>query len=357
MFKKILIVLMVGCFLLGMATKAEVENVKEEAGKETGPASTAVGGGKAFEPDYQISAASVSKVAEGDTITHVIYGEAEMTVSNARSMGVEGLEQKGLNEKVKVKYPKVVMVSEKRAVQDYGAPMVEAVKFFDLSGKVKKEVLVKDVFPKDKDGICWVDITDNRQYFALYTHVSFSVKNEYQEKKESKSQVVVFDTSGNKSWEIEETEFPIAVHLSPNGEYLVGAPDTEWGGAPVLVYNKSGKMLKKVKKDDQGCRISFSNDGSYFAVVITKIDWELKTDKHYDRISSDLVVVDAQGNELWRKEKIAKGVGSGGKVKISNDVISVITGVGECKVYYFDKNGKLLKTEQGDVEQLRNFKH
>ena len=34
MFKKVLIVLMIGCFLLGMATKAEVENVKEEAEKE-----------------------------------------------------------------------------------------------------------------------------------------------------------------------------------------------------------------------------------------------------------------------------------------------------------------------------------
>jgi hypothetical protein len=45
MLKKILIVLMIGCFLLGMATKAEVENVK----KETGPASTAIEGGKAFE--------------------------------------------------------------------------------------------------------------------------------------------------------------------------------------------------------------------------------------------------------------------------------------------------------------------
>jgi len=31
MFKKVLIVLMIGCFLLGWATKAEVENVKEEA--------------------------------------------------------------------------------------------------------------------------------------------------------------------------------------------------------------------------------------------------------------------------------------------------------------------------------------
>jgi len=34
MFKKVLIVLMIGIFLLGMATKAEVENVKEEVEKE-----------------------------------------------------------------------------------------------------------------------------------------------------------------------------------------------------------------------------------------------------------------------------------------------------------------------------------
>jgi hypothetical protein len=43
----VLLVLAVCVFLLGMATKAEVENVK----KETGPASTAIGGGKAFEAE------------------------------------------------------------------------------------------------------------------------------------------------------------------------------------------------------------------------------------------------------------------------------------------------------------------
>ena len=226
-------------FLLGMATRAEEENLK----KETGPASTAIEGGKAFEANYHISATKISNIVQGDTITNVIFSEAEMAVSKARTMGVEGLEQKRADEKIRVKYPKVVMVSDRQKVIDYGAPMVQSLKFYDLSGKVRKEIIIKNVFPKDKEGICWVDITDNRHYFALYVHVSFTVKNEYQEKKESKSQVVVFDASGNKLWEIEKTEFPIAVNLSPNAEYLVGAPDTEWGGAPVLVYSKSGKVF------------------------------------------------------------------------------------------------------------------
>jgi len=42
MFEKVLIVLMIGCFLLGMATKAEVEGVKEEVEKEVIEDSTTV---------------------------------------------------------------------------------------------------------------------------------------------------------------------------------------------------------------------------------------------------------------------------------------------------------------------------
>jgi len=40
---------MISCFLLGMATRAEAENAKEEIEKEAKPVATAVGGGKAFE--------------------------------------------------------------------------------------------------------------------------------------------------------------------------------------------------------------------------------------------------------------------------------------------------------------------
>jgi hypothetical protein len=49
--KRVLFVLAVCVFLLGMATKAEVENVKEEAEKESKPVSTAIGSGKAFEEE------------------------------------------------------------------------------------------------------------------------------------------------------------------------------------------------------------------------------------------------------------------------------------------------------------------
>lgn len=48
--RKLLLILLVGCFLLGMATRAEAENAKE-AEKETGPVSTAIGGGRAFDEE------------------------------------------------------------------------------------------------------------------------------------------------------------------------------------------------------------------------------------------------------------------------------------------------------------------
>ncbi len=51
MFKKILIVLTVCLFMFGMATRAEVENVKKEIEKEAKPVSTAIEGGKAFEEE------------------------------------------------------------------------------------------------------------------------------------------------------------------------------------------------------------------------------------------------------------------------------------------------------------------
>lgn len=54
MYRKVLIVLMIGCFLLGMATKAEAEN----AVKEAKPVSTAIDGGKTLEEEISDSDAT-----------------------------------------------------------------------------------------------------------------------------------------------------------------------------------------------------------------------------------------------------------------------------------------------------------
>jgi hypothetical protein len=128
-----------------------------------------------------------------------------------------------------------------------------------------------------------------------------------------------------------------------------------WEEGPVVVYNKDGKILSEMENNAFN-DISFSKDGGYFAVILEGIDREMKTERYADRAYADLVVVDAQGKELWKKEKIARGWASSAKVNISADTVIVMTGGEELKVYYFNKDGKLLKTEQGDIEQLRNFK-
>jgi hypothetical protein len=354
MFKKILIVLMIGCFLLGMATRAEAENVKEEAEEEVMSDSTTADFGTTTtesesnsKTHYQISAATVSKLALGDTITNMIFGETEMLVSDARALGVKGLEQRRADEKIRVRYPKVVMVSDKETIKKYKEALIESIKFFDSSGKLKKEIPVQKYIPKKRSPGS-VGISDNEKYLWINTPTK-------EDKGISRVSTVVFDSDGKRLWGFEHNS--ASMYLSPNGEYIVGFPDLECGECPILVYNKNGKILEEIGKDDQSYDIAFSKDGSYFAVRVIKIDWEMETNIHINRQSADLLVIDDQGNELWRKEKIAKGDASFGEVKISNDTIIFMTGFGEFKIYYFDKNGGLLKTEQGDIKRAKEFKN
>lgn len=337
MFKKILIVLMIACFLLGMATRKEKENLEKTVKAE----STITESEKEMETNYQISAATVSKVASGDTITNVIFGETDMTVSEARAMGVEGLEQSDPNESVKVKYPKVVIVGNKKDIEKYKETLIESIKFFNNRGKLKKEIPVQKYIP-DKQSPGSIEIPKNEKYLGINTPIK-------EDKGISRVRTVVFNSDGDSLWGFEHSS--VDIYLSPNGEYMVGQG---WEEGPIVVYNKNGKILNEIENEEFD--MSFSADGSYFAVFVRKIDWKMETKIFSDRLSADLVVIDAQGKELWKKEKIAKGDASFGKVKISNNTIIAITGLGELKVYYFNKDGKLLKMEQGDVEQLRNFK-
>jgi len=342
MFEKVLIVLMIGCFLLGMATKAEVEEVKEEAEGTTTTESSVNESDNNSETDYQISAAKISKVAQGDTITNVIFGDTEMTVSEARAKGVGGLEQKSADERIKVKYPKVVMVSDKKDIEKYKEALVESIKFFDNRGKLKKEIPVQKLI-LGKQSPADITVSKNEQYLAINTPIREDEKGIWE------NNTVVFNSEGDRLWGFEHNL--VAIYLSPNGEYMVGQG---WESGPVVVYNKKGKILRELENNEFN-DISFSEDGSYFAVIIGKIDWGIKTETHVDRQSADLVVIDAQGNELWSKEKIAKGwEASGVKVKISDNTIIVITG--EFKVYYFSKDGKLLKVEKSNLGQYRSFK-
>ncbi|MCK4421997.1 hypothetical protein KAW18_18145 [candidate division WOR-3 bacterium] len=297
---------------------------------------------------FQVKLESIFEKAATDTIVEEIVNETEMSVSEARVLGVEGLEGRESSEKVIVKYPKVIMVSSKEIIERYGESLIKSIKFFNEKGNLKKDIDVQGYIP-EKKGPARVGVSQNGKYLRINAPVEVIPGKEV-----LKSRIVVFNTEGDSLWGFKHKLQNI--YLSPNGEYMVGVPDLEWGDAPVFMYDKDGNILKKIEKEDQSCDISFSNDGSYFAVLVTRINYEMKTEKHGERYSADLVVVDAQGNELWRKEEIAIGYASKGRVNISNDTISVITGFGEYKIYHFNKDGKLLKTEQSNVEHLMNFK-
>jgi hypothetical protein len=275
----------------------------------------------------------------------VIYEEEEMKVSRARELGIEGLEERDADEIVRIKYPKVIMVKDGYEHD----PLVESIKFLDIRGEIKKEISVQDYIPESK-GPARVGVSKNKKYLRINAPVEVIPGKEV-----LKSKIVVFNIEGDSLWGFKHKLQ--VLFLSPNGEYIVGVPDLEWGDAPVFMYDKNGNILKKIDKDDRGFDLDFSKDGSYFAVTIKKINRDVKTERVVDKLSADLIIYDVYGNELWRKENIAKGISSACKVRISNDnVISVITGLHEYMILYFDKEGNLIKKEQGDLELYRRFR-
>ena len=69
-----------------------------------------------------------------------------------------------------------------------------------------------------------------------------------------------------------------------------------------------------------------------------------------------LVVLDSSGNELWRKIIAKGGASSYCPITISDNKITVMTGIDDYKIYVFDKQGKLLEEKQGTLEQLEGCK-
>ncbi|MBU2462251.1 hypothetical protein KKH65_05200, partial [bacterium] len=85
-----------------------------------------------------------------EPVVDVIFDEATMTVKEARALGMKGLEKRKATEKVKVQYPKVVVVGKrvKYIKSEGGYPYAEdfeelhpaSIKFFSEKEKKKKEI-------------------------------------------------------------------------------------------------------------------------------------------------------------------------------------------------------------------------
>jgi len=205
----------------------------------------------------------------------------------------------------------------------------------DEKGKMKSEYQLKG-----RGEWTGVMISKNKKYLNVHT-----ILNHITEEAES----VMLNDEGNVLWSVKHNLF--GVYPSPNGKYIVGIPTIEWGDAPICVYNEKG-LVKEIKKDSRSWKLSFSKDGSWFAVTLA-IRIEGK-----EKYRADLIVFDDKGNELWRKNSIARGDAAYScPIDITDDdIITVITGGDEYKIYHFDKKGNLIKEEQGNLKMFREFK-
>lgn len=294
------------------------------------------------------NAASKEFAAEyksGEGVVDVVYDTAIMDVAAAKALGVAKLEGRQKSESIKVRYPKVVMIKDEKVKT---GTHVKSLRFLDETGKMKKEIPVQR-FISGKQDPAEIIVSKNRKYISMR-----NVKERTEKGDVKNTESIILDADGNELWKINHQL--ASARVSTNGEYIVGDYD-ECDTCPVVVFNRNG-LVKEIPKGTLWFDVDFSKDGSFFAVTTETIDWKIKTSRHADRYAGHLQVYDSSGKELWRKDNLAKGVGTGCEVKISSDdVVNVITGVDDYKLYRFDKKGSLLKEEQSNLEALRNFKN
>jgi hypothetical protein len=266
---------------------------------------------------------------KGEEIIDIIWDEVEITVKEAKKLGVKGLEDKSENEKIKVKYPKVVIPKAPWTPEGATVEFPKSIKFFNYKGNLIKEVKLEKGIPgvRSEDQ---VTISKNNKYLCIL-HT----------KANNKGESIVLDTEGNVLWHIKHNLYE--AYPSPDGEYIIGAPNPELEG-PLYIYYKNGSF-KKIDHYSCAWDFDFSENGYFFAVWVV------------ERGGGDLLILfDKNGNELWRKE--IKGGMFGPLISILNDnLISVVTldrkeGKLECKRYVFDINGNLIEFQENVDEKI-----
>ncbi|MDI6703290.1 MAG: PQQ-binding-like beta-propeller repeat protein [bacterium] len=212
------------------------------------------------------------KLPEGEEIVDIIFGEAEMTVEEARALGMKGLEQKKATETVKVQYPKVLVTKN-------------AVKFLDERGRMEREVLLKEEnYEKPM-----VSLLTNR----------IVVKGKKGEGENCNVYAKWTDEKG-KLIKIEEHilgEFG-GVLMSENGKYIaigLGVKVTEPEVGECKLYDINGNKLwtYDIEYPYHGGMDIF-NDGSVVIVRSVEEGEGIKKGK--------IVLIDVNGEKLWENE-------------------------------------------------------
>ena len=226
----------------------------------------------------------------------------------------------------------------------------QSIKFINKKGEVISEFpLLKEVEVRvgeevEGEGIMTfskVEESDNGKYIAVNNIYEYSGKGENVEKADA----IILDSEGKEVWRIKEHYYD-GIVPSPNGKYVLAG--VSLGNFSTYLINKDG-LEKEIKSEDDMSAPVFSMDGSFFAVQTTTLDHNMgKTENFLDNFQGNLLLIDENGNELWRKEKVFIGDDHSFTISIIEDdtvpngvVIAIEASSG--KIFRFDKNGNELK--------------
>ena len=168
-----------------------------------------------------------------------------------------------------------------------------------------------------------VSVADNGKFVCVTTVTKEDVSGE--DVIEGNS--IVLDYKGNEIWKVKHTSSNSIV--APNGRYIICGDNN----GPDKIYYQTGKVV--LVKDDSlseyqysyngDSQYSFSNDGSFVVGLIRATD--LKKDvllhKQGGRWGegdiTELIAIDENGRELWKKADLPRGRGVIPTVKVLED--------------------------------------
>lgn len=262
-----------------------------------------------------------------DEAVDVIFGEAEMTVEEARALGYKGWNQRKATDTVKVQYPKA-LVTEK------------TLKFLDGKGiiKFKRDLKHEAIDPIENERVIK---SKNDHYILIFTPLKI-VGAPGTDRSISKAKYTVMNDEGNKLWEL-EGDLAKVRHISNTGETVVG--HDFWGGY-LLFYNAEG-LIKQVDPiegmDEIGSFSSFSHDGEYFYFIFMGNKFLKK--------NAELVCYTKKGKELWRKDDLIGLAIQAIEISPDDNYIVVIVASSVC---LYDTEGNLRwKNEVEPVDECK----
>ena len=258
-----------------------------------------------------------------EPVIDTIFGEAEMTVKEARVLGVKGLEKRSPTEKIKIKYPKVFFIGDPKSKNKKS---VKTIKFFNIRGELKNKIELKYTQPP---------IYSPNKKIVGVVHVWT---------------LTTYDLNGKKKSQFGIGEFG-NFKLADDGSLIV-----YWSS--ILFFNPQGELIKKIPELYLFHFGSLTPDSKYFLIIIMG---KFLNHKSFQYPSTDLFCYDLKGNLIWKyniAEMNSRGIRFDDSlfnkkpIEITKDSKKItITGYQVLKPskkqWIFDISGKLIETTEG----------